>query len=233
MKQLVRSFLAKFGVEVRRVPKGDPPQPPGPAPWELVQDAIAHNSRENMDAWWARPSAETDLLSDEQMKFYCEVIEAAQTEGAAFTGKAVADVGCGTGVLLTQICKADKPSSVSGYDFSEKALDVCRRNMPEGEFSAYDVYEAPPRVADVVFCTEVLEHLLHPDIALMNLTRMCKPGGYLIITVPNGRADTFKGHINFWSLESWGVFIDQVSPVADTKAFQLAEGGLCAVIRKH
>ena len=29
-----------------------------------------------------------------------------------------------------------------------------------------------------------------------------------MITVPNGRIDTFEGHINFWSPESWKVFIE-------------------------
>ena len=28
-----------------------------------------------------------------------------------------------------------------------------------------------------------------------------------MITVPNGRIDTFEGHINFWSPESWNIFI--------------------------
>jgi len=36
---------------------------------------------------------------------------------------------------------------------------------------------------------------------------MLRPKGSLLITVPNGRLDTFDGHINFWSPESWEVFI--------------------------
>jgi hypothetical protein len=49
---------------------------------------------------------------------------------------------------------------------------------------------------------ETLEHLLHPGEALRNLleaSRRC------ILTVPEGRKDSFRGHINFWSLESWEV----------------------------
>lgn len=29
----------------------------------------------------------------------------------------------------------------------------------------------------------------------------------ILITVPNGRTDQYEGHINFWSPESWEVFI--------------------------
>ena len=33
--------------------------------------------------------------------------------------------------------------------------------------------------------------------------------GILIITVPNGRMDTSFRHINFWSPESWEIFIKE------------------------
>src|SRR5262249_22983755 len=63
---------------------------------------------------------------------------------------------------------------------------------------------------DVVFCIEVLEHLTHPDKALRRLLTMLNTRGVAILTVPNGRLDTFEGHINFWSPESWEVFIREV-----------------------
>lgn len=60
----------------------------------------------------------------------------------------------------------------------------------------------------MLFCTEVLEHLLFPDKALKNILKMIANNGTLLVTVPNGRTDTYKGHINFWSPESWKVFIE-------------------------
>ena len=62
----------------------------------------------------------------------------------------------------------------------------------------------------MIFCIEVIEHLLHPDRALRNVVRMLADSGVALITVPNGRTDTFEGHINFWSPESWDVFVKQV-----------------------
>jgi hypothetical protein len=55
----------------------------------------------------------------------------------------------------------------------------------------------------------VLEHLLYPGKALLNLVSAIKPGGGLLITVPDGRKDTYSGHINFWSPESWQIFIQE------------------------
>jgi len=37
---------------------------------------------------------------------------------------------------------------------------------------------------DAVVCTEVLEHLAHPDLALMEMTRCLRPGGSIVVTVP-------------------------------------------------
>ncbi len=59
---------------------------------------------------------------------------------------------------------------------------------------------------------DVLEHLLYPDRALRHLMDMVAPEGTLMLAVPNGRYDHFAGHINFWSPESWRVFLEVNSP---------------------
>lgn len=61
---------------------------------------------------------------------------------------------------------------------------------------------------DIVLCTEVLEHLMHPERALDNLMSL-RPSRAIALTVPQGRADTAGQHINFWSPESWQAFIDR------------------------
>lgn len=42
----------------------------------------------------------------------------------------------------------------------------------------------PNSSQDNILCTEVLEHVLHPDLAIHELARLLKPGGMLLITVP-------------------------------------------------
>jgi SAM-dependent methyltransferase len=38
---------------------------------------------------------------------------------------------------------------------------------------------------DLLLCWEVVEHLLEPPIALAEMARILKPGGYALITTPN------------------------------------------------
>jgi 2-polyprenyl-3-methyl-5-hydroxy-6-metoxy-1,4-benzoquinol methylase len=82
--------------------------------------------------------------------------------------------------------------------------------VPDAEFRYFDIYEGSSLQFDVIFCIEVLEHLLHPARALRNVVAMLADSGVGLITVPNGRIDTFEGHINFWSPESWEVFVKEI-----------------------
>ena len=43
-----------------------------------------------------------------------------------------------------------------------------------------------PGLFDAVLITEVIEHTAHPDEFLKNAARLVKPGGYIIMTTPNG-----------------------------------------------
>jgi 2-polyprenyl-3-methyl-5-hydroxy-6-metoxy-1,4-benzoquinol methylase len=108
------------------------------------------------------------------------------------------------------IQKRFQPSSLTGFEYSEAALEIARSHAPSTQFHSFDVYESASLQFDVVFCVEVLEHLLYPDRALSNIVRMIAPSGVALLTVPNGRTDTFEGHINFWSPESWDVFVKRV-----------------------
>ena len=78
--------------------------------------------------------------------------------------------------------------------------------------------------ADIVFCSDVIEHIFCPEDAVNCLRHFIKKNGKLILIVPNGRLDTeparsilddgysYQGHVNFWSPESWDYFIKKQFP---------------------
>lgn len=73
----------------------------------------------------------------------------------------------------------------------------------------------------IVICTEVLEHLKYPEMALKELNRCVGGGGYLLLTVPNepwfclGNLMALKNvsrfgnpidHINHWTFRGFQKF---------------------------
>lgn len=44
-----------------------------------------------------------------------------------------------------------------------------------------------PQLFDGVLITEVIEHVAHPDEFLKNTAKLIRPGGYIIMTTPNGQ----------------------------------------------
>jgi len=175
-------------------------------------DPLHHNSRENMDCFYGDDDTVERYVDQARLDFYAEVADFIETHGVAINGRRVLDAGCGTGHLLREIQRRYQPQSLTGLDFSEQAVRRTGQFCPDADCRQFDLYQPLAEQFDVVFCLEVLEHLLHPDRALHNLLAATAEQGAVILTVPDGRQDTYEGHLNFWSPESWRVFLDDHAP---------------------
>lgn len=97
---------------------------------------------------------------------------------------AIFDVGCGDGFFTQTLAEF---GDVTATDFSEAGLKVARDRLPTVKFFAHDLgYPFPlqSNTFDVVWCSEVLEHLFAPAFATGEVYRVLKPGGLFLITVP-------------------------------------------------
>lgn len=176
----------------------------------IIKSAVEHNSKEKSDEWYSNPQIWGTYLTADALKFYDDTVQLGYEKNIDYTGKHIADVGCGTGHLLLSLDRQFSPSSLTGFDFSTAAVQVASEVLPKGKFYELDIYQGTHLKFDVIFCTDTLEHLLYPDKALINILAMLNPSGVALLAVPNGRNDTFTGHINFWSPESWQVFVNSV-----------------------
>lgn len=174
-------------------------------------DAIAMNRIELMELTYQLPYSHAYEAS--QAGKYQDLVALAAEHGVTCRGAHVADVGCGYGGLLEAVRAAAPDATLHGIECAESALTWMRRNRPTIVTARASLanptaafLQACGRTMDVVFCTEVLEHLVHPELGLRNLAALA-PSGHVVLTVPNGRADTAAQHINFWSPESWTQFI--------------------------
>jgi trans-aconitate methyltransferase len=99
---------------------------------------------------------------------------------------AIVDYGCGRGRWITTLLDAFPGASVTGVDISSTAIAEARRAYPEHDFEAFDGARAPVEDAssDLVFSYHVLEHVVDLPRTLADMSRMARPGGYVVAILP-------------------------------------------------
>ena len=94
------------------------------------------------------------------------------------------DLGCGNGKTVSTLL--DLGYRVTGADFSETAVDMCRENFGDGAvFVACDILDLPfpDGSFDYVTAVHVLEHIGDSDMshAASEIRRVLRPGGYAFV----------------------------------------------------
>ena len=104
----------------------------------------------------------------------------------AQAGERVLDLGCGAGRFVAAL--RDAGADPVGVELAEGALERARRNAPGADLRALGEEGAIPledASVDLVWCSEVLEHV--PDTAgvLSEARRVLRTGGRLLVTTPS------------------------------------------------
>ena len=195
----IKKILYKIGIDISFVRKKE------------LHSALDMNDVDAANKAWSNEKISKRFLSKSVLGRFQETLSILKDHDIEFTNKSVIDIGCGNGMLLKFLSENFNVSSQTGMEYSEAAIEVAARINPEAEYIVHDINLSYPVQYEAVICTEVLEHILHPGNAFKNLLEMLPEGGILLITVPNGRFDTFSGHVNFWSPESWDIFVAENS----------------------
>lgn len=92
----------------------------------------------------------------------------------------VLDIGCGDRLRV----RIPEPFHLVGIDISPEQLE---RNIIAHEKILGDIetYPLEANSFDVIVCFDVLEHVPRPERVLVNCAHALKPGGLLVIAVPN------------------------------------------------
>ena len=98
--------------------------------------------------------------------------------------KKVLDMGCRDGVLTRHFIEQNE---VIGLDIDKIALDDCKKNLNiETIWTDFSLQIPLPTASfDVVVAGEVIEHLPYPEIIVSEISRILKPDGLFIGSVPN------------------------------------------------
>jgi ubiquinone/menaquinone biosynthesis C-methylase UbiE len=102
------------------------------------------------------------------------------------------DAGCGTGTLSRAL--AERGCRVLGVDAAVAMLEKAKNLGKDKAVSALLQFEQVDNLVllpfidnsfDGVLCSSVLEYLADPDECLAEFARVLRPGGILIVSVPN------------------------------------------------
>lgn len=115
------------------------------------------------------------------------------------TGR-ILDVGCDGGTLTERVATKAGASEVVGIDISDRAVAYTKKKRPQFQLAVGDAEALPFREAsfDAIFCSEVLEHVAHPQKLLAEIRRCLKADGYAVVVVPT-ETPLFKFIWFFWT----------------------------------
>jgi SAM-dependent methyltransferase len=96
------------------------------------------------------------------------------------------EIGCGTGNVLAHLLRSRNWQRIAGAELHVSGLRIARSRLPpEVELVQLDATAIPAtNVFDVIGAFDVLEHIGRDEAALRAMHRAVKPGGGVMIAVP-------------------------------------------------
>lgn len=134
------------------------------------------------------------------------------------------DCGCGEGIILYAYSHDLNKTHCYAMDSDAHEVEDALKNNPHCTVFPADIYHIPYKdnSFDLVVCTEVLEHVKNPQLALKELVRVSQK--YVLISVPREplwrimnilRFSYLKdfgntpGHVNHWSKKKFLRFLSK------------------------
>lgn len=166
-------------------------------PWRMRR-ILSHghvnlNRPEDMDSRYAEQG--DDFVSMEGL--YSYLLPRIPSEGIGL------DAGCGIGVFMRMIRDAKPKVCMCGADFSLMAVQRVRGYGFHAEQATFPTIPWDSESFDFIVCTEVLEHLDDPVLTVREFGRILRPGGLLIVSVPEDMGpDHCSEHVQDFTHES-------------------------------
>jgi ubiquinone/menaquinone biosynthesis C-methylase UbiE len=123
-------------------------------------------------------------------------------------GMTLLDVGAGPGTITADLAALVAPGQVTASEVSESVLGLARteaerRGTKNITFVVADVHALrfPDDSFDVVHAHQVLQHVADPVLALREMRRVCRPGGF--VAVRDGSYSDFEWTPRPPELDEW------------------------------
>ena len=160
---------------------------------------------------------------------YVEMQSEIARRSACPPGSSLLEAGCGTGNFVKMISRENRRPAITAVDASTAMLARAREKCHGDEIRwlQADLNRRLPfedGSFDRITCTNVLYALEKPADALMELRRVLKPGGILVLTTPQSMGNTdpiLKAHLRgIRGIAGWLRFaVGLAAPLAIATAF--------------
>lgn len=110
------------------------------------------------------------------------------------------EMGCGTGFVLRAVEEAYPDAALVGSEIFAEGLRIAQGRVPDATFYQMNALAIPfVDEFDVIGTFDVLEHIAEDTTALRQMHKAIKPGGGLVISVPQhpwlwSEKDAYAGH---------------------------------------
>jgi ubiquinone/menaquinone biosynthesis C-methylase UbiE len=104
--------------------------------------------------------------------------------------------GCGIGMYAAQFRQRYTPH-VEAFDIEVDRVRQAQGETPHTVVAAAEYLPYPANTFDTILSHEVLEHVADDRMAVAEMARVLKPGGRIVIFVPN-RWYPFETHGHYW-----------------------------------
>ncbi len=99
----------------------------------------------------------------------------------------ILEVGCGNGRFYRQLKKLNYTGQYKGIEVASYVIENNQRRHPEVDWRTAGAYQIPfeNESFEMVFAYFVLEHLVYPEKALIEMLRVIKKQGKLVLVFPD------------------------------------------------
>jgi SAM-dependent methyltransferase len=117
-------------------------------------------------------------------------------------GRRLLDIGCWNGGFLARVEQTGLYEELHGVDLVAEGVELARKRGFQAQVADlnHDPLPFPDRHFDGVAILAVLEHLFDPYATIREIQRVLRPGGELVIDVPNVASLTNRARILFGRL---------------------------------
>jgi len=94
----------------------------------------------------------------------------------------VLEVGCGAGGILEHFQKENK--KIYGCDWSKDLINFAKKKLPNGIFKIGGVNKFYKKKFDLIILSDVIEHLIEPNLLLSEIRKYLNQAKFVYINVP-------------------------------------------------